>query len=395
MPRRKRKKGEPPQLRHHKASGLGYIYVNGKSLYLGPFGSAECRRRYRDELQRWEEEYRVIRRAATLYMGKGATVAELVEAFLREVADKRYLIDGEYTSTWHACDRYLRRDLAEQFGDLLADEFRHPEFEEFRQQYLRRGYARNSIKQLIARVLVLFRWGHRRGAVSAETLTSLATSPEPDEGEERDPVEPVPADALEKLLAAFRGGYHFQNEQRTKRERWAAMIQIQDRVGMRPGELCRMTRKEVRQDATVKVGSKTIQVLGEDGLPYPGWIFQPSRHKTMKKGRYIAYLVGPQARALLEPWLPEDPEAYVWPGSFAGRCITYAAYKEAIKHACKRAGIPRFGPNRLRHGTATRYGLIAGLEKASQVLGHASLDTTSIYMQKSLQSVTALVEKLG
>lgn len=392
MPRRRR--GEPPRLCHHKASNQGYVFIEGKCIYLGTFGTPECRQRYRAELLRWEEEQKGERVERKVYLGRGATIAELVEAFMREVADVKFQIDGEKTTSWKACRLFLRDDLAARFGDMRADEFRHPEFEEYRQKYIQKGYARGSMKNVIARILVLFRWGHKKGVVSAETLTSLATSPEPDEGEERDPVGHVEPATLAKLLE-FLKQPSAKCDYPARRQRLSAMMEIQYLVGMRPGELVRMKSSEIRQDATVLVKGKTIQIFDEAGKPYAGWVFQPGRHKNLKRGRYLAYLIGPKARALLEPYLPQNSEAYLWQGRLARTHLTYEAYQKIVREVCVRAGLPHIAVNQLRHGAATRYGLIAGIESASNVLNHASLDTTAIYFSRNLQSVTGLVEKHG
>lgn len=397
----RRKKGEPPRLCRHKSSGQGYVTLHGQRQYLGPFGSAECRRAYRDILRRFEErqEPKVVRQ--TLYLGAGTTVKDLVKAFMAHVADPKYQIDGEKTSTHVACRLYLVDGLAKEYGAMVADDFRHPEFEEFRQRYIGRGYARNSIKIVTGRVLALFRWGHKKGAVSAETLTSLKASPEPDEGEEREPIAPVPPEDLERVLLSLEqepARCHvlpFRRDHYHKRLRQAAMMRLQELVGMRPGELCRMRGSEIDREGKVRVGTRIVQVAGPDGTPYRGWVFQPSRHKTMKKGKTVAYLVGPQARAILDRWLPADPNEYVWKGRSKRNHLRMRSYREGIYHACQRAKVSRFGPHRLRHACVTKYGMIAGIEKAGQVVSHQSLDATARYFERTLGEISGLVEKFG
>ena len=395
----RRRRGEPPRLIRHKASGLGYITINKQRIYLGRFGSTECRRAYRAELQRWEEEQRAIQ-GRTLYMGRGATVAELVDAYMREVAPTKYQMDGLPTDTLRRARLYLVDGLAKEFGDMLADEFRHPEFEELRRQYVGKGYARASIKVVTGHVLGLFKWGHKRGAVSAETLTSLSASPEPNEGVETDPIEPVPREHFETVLAALERTKPSSRKSNSKgifvskRLRLAAMLRLQDLVGMRPGELCRMKGKEIRMDATVIIQGKTVQLAAEDGSPYAGWVFQPSRFKTRKRGRYLAYLVGPQARTLLERWLPSDPDAFVWRQADGGE-VLYQAYLRAVAAACRRAGVPAWKPNQLRHSCLGRYAAIGGIEKASNIVSHASINTTMTYVQRNLSTVIPLVEANG
>lgn len=397
----RRRRGEPPKLCRHKSSGQGYVTIHGKREYLGAFGSPECRRNYRDVLKRFEDRQtpRAVRQS--IYLGAGATVKQLVTEFMKAVADVKYQIDGEKTSTHNACRLYLVDGLAAQYGAMLADDFRHPEFEEFRLQYLERGYARNSMKILTGRVLALFRWGHRRGAVSAETLTSLKASPEPDEGEEREPIAPVPADVLALVLATLEAPEPppdvpgIRRDHYAKRRRQAAMMRLQELVGMRPGELCRMRGKEIDREGKVRVGNRIVQVAGPDGEPYCGWIFQPGRHKTMKKGKTVAYLIGPKARAILEAWLPADPDAYVWRGKDGSGPYQLRSYREGIYEACQRAKVSRFGPHKLRHTCVTKYGQVAGIEKAGQVVSHQSLDATARYFERTLGEISGLVEQFG
>jgi len=44
LPAQKRK--NPPKLRLHKASGQGYVVLNGAAVYLGRHGKPETLRRY-------------------------------------------------------------------------------------------------------------------------------------------------------------------------------------------------------------------------------------------------------------------------------------------------------------------------------------------------------------
>ena len=62
MPRRR--KGEAPQMRLHRPSGRAYVAVGREQHYLGPWGSAESRRAYRDFIRRWEAEQKTPAKAA-------------------------------------------------------------------------------------------------------------------------------------------------------------------------------------------------------------------------------------------------------------------------------------------------------------------------------------------
>ncbi len=58
-------------------------------------------------------------------------------------------------------------------------------------------------------------------------------------------------------------------------------------------------------------------------------------------------------------------------------------YRQAVKRACKRVGVPLWSPGRLRHNAATTVRETYGVESAQLVLGHRNLSTTEIYAEKN------------
>ncbi len=71
--------------------------------------------------------------------------------------------------------------------------------------------------------------------------------------------------------------------------------------------------------------------------------------------------------------------------------ISADAVRSVVHHACDRAGLPRVGAHRLRHGVATEM-LRAGasLLEVGQVLRHRSLGTTAIYAKVDRAALLAL-----
>jgi hypothetical protein len=47
------KKSRVPSLRHHKASGQGYVVLNGKAIYLGLHGQPETEQKYHQVISEW------------------------------------------------------------------------------------------------------------------------------------------------------------------------------------------------------------------------------------------------------------------------------------------------------------------------------------------------------
>jgi integrase/recombinase XerD len=61
-------------------------------------------------------------------------------------------------------------------------------------------------------------------------------------------------------------------------------------------------------------------------------------------------------------------------------CLTVSGMTQVVGRACTRAGVPRFGPHRIRHAAAC--GLLsagASMEEIGQLLRHAQQRTTAIY----------------
>ena len=68
-----------------------------------------------------------------------------------------------------------------------------------------------------------------------------------------------------------------------------------------------------------------------------------------------------------------------------GQFYTTGSYGRAIRYACRRAGIPSWAPNQLRHAFATDVRKQHGLEAAQLLLGHAKADVTQVYAERDLE----------
>jgi site-specific recombinase XerD len=95
---------------------------------------------------------------------------------------------------------------------------------------------------------------------------------------------------------------------------------------------------------------------------------------------------------------PSGP--YLFRGRQPGTLLTRGAVHKAIAAAARRAGLAkRVGPHTLRHCFATHL-LEAGtdLRTLQVLLGHASIESTTIYLHVStarMQSITSPLDKLG
>src|SRR5262249_44292241 len=116
------------------------------------------------------------------------------------------------------------------------------------------------------------------------------------------------------------------------------------------------------------------------------WLYRPGTHKTEHHDVERVVFLGPQAQEILEPFLngrhpgqylfvPREAMEWLWgqkrkvrktrvqpsqvcrkrrrPQKSAGDCYTVQSYERAIAMACRKAGVPHWSPNQLRHAKAT------------------------------------------
>ena len=72
-----------------------------------------------------------------------------------------------------------------------------------------------------------------------------------------------------------------------------------------------------------------------------------------------------------------------------------ASYRRAITYMIKKAGVPHWHPNQLRHSCATRTRREHGLEAAQIILGHKQCDVTQIYAEVDRKKAINIVSKCG
>src|SRR6185437_1706905 len=137
--------------------------------------------------------------------------------------------------------------------------------------------------------------------------------------------------------------------------------------------------------------------------------------------------LGPQAQAVLRPWLRTDLSAYLFspreameeyraeqrrnrktpvqpsqrsrskrsPAKSPGDSYTVESYRRALAYGCKRAGVPKWHPHQLRHNAATRLRKEFGLDVARIILGHSSPVVTEIYAEADREKALAVIGKIG
>jgi integrase len=70
-------------------------------------------------------------------------------------------------------------------------------------------------------------------------------------------------------------------------------------------------------------------------------------------------------------------------------------YAHAVRVASRKAGVPHWHPNQLRHLFATEVRKEHGLEAAQVLLGHSRADVTQVYAERNEALAATVAAKIG
>jgi len=371
-----------PPFRVHKATGQGYVNLDGRRVYLGRADMPEAKRKYAREIVEWTANggRRSVPQAEL-------TVIELVNAFRRrceaESIDKREL--DHLRSAW--------TPIVDLYGETPAAAFGPLKLKAVRERLIvcgKRPRTRQYVNRLVERIRFIFKWAVGAQLVPVAVYQALQVVPGLKRGKtdaaESEPVKPVPdahIDAIRPYLS----------------RQVAALIDLQLLTAARPGELVIMRPIDI--DMTGKV-----------------WTYTPPTHKTAYRGHKRAIYLGPKAQEVVRPFLAgRAVEAFLFspaeavaeqredrhaecktpmscgnkPGSNVkrhprkqpGDRYDSRSYYGAVQYACKRAGIDPWHPYQLRHNAATALRKQFGVDVAATLLGHARLNTIELYAEKN------------
>lgn len=117
------------------------------------------------------------------------------------------------------------------------------------------------------------------------------------------------------------------------------------------------------------------------------------------RDRYVP--IGLKLAVELRAWIGERATGYLFPGRKQGRPLTTRAARYAVEDSAHRAGIARpdprqrISPHKLRHTFGSQ--LVAkGVDIATvrDLMGHADISTTSIYLHCSVDRLRGAVDRL-
>ena len=373
----KRKLAAPvPSLCYHPGSDQDYVRLNGRMHYLGKHGNPTNRQRYNALLAEWEANGRQLPVATD-----EITIRELVAKYTEHCKGWYRKPDGSPT-TMMDCVRLALRTIEKLYGPLPAPEFGPTQLRAMRGSMIREGLCRSVINARIWTVKRMFKWASSYELIEANVWSRLLSVESLQRGrsdaKETGKILPVSRPDVDAVLPHLSPVLQ-------------AMVELQWKTGMRPGEVCAMRPCDIEKKKDV-------------------WVYLIEDHKTAHRGHKRQILLGHNSQRILSDFMDRESDAcifspaeseawYRWkrtqnrktPVGYGNRVGSNRkatpsrrpktrwltnAYSKAIKDACYKAGIEPWTANRLRHSAATWMAEKYGLEAASLALGHGSAALT-------------------
>lgn len=392
MPNRKNR---IPAYCHHKASGQAVVRLANRDIYLGRHGSAESREKYKRVIAQLVASANDTAASPGRSSPTETRICELFLAYL-EYAEGYYVKNGKPTGETLNM-KHAMRPVVELYGSCLVDEFGPLALKQAREQMIEQNLSRKVINGRVNRIRRIFKWGVENQMIEPAVLQALqAVAPLKSgrsQARETESVRPIPiehAEAVRPLVS----------------RQVSAMIGVQLLTGMRPGEVVLMRTCDLDMSGRI-------------------WIYRPQTHKTEHHGIERLIYLGPKAQKVVRPFLIAHAQAYLFrpidaikdlhrlrrnsakssgnpkrhrkrkPLKRPGEHYTTQSYCYAIHKACKIAGVPCWGPNRLRHTAATNLRKEFGIEAARVILGHTSAAMTEVYAEMDHAKAAEIMGQIG
>lgn len=394
------RKPTPSYLKHKKSGRARAVWtdtagVRHDRLLPGVFGSKESKEAFGRLVLEAEAGSSIPQSR------EGISLNELMEAHLAYAMRHYRRADGTQT---HEVAEYkiAYRVVRELYGDTPTVEFGPLALKAVRQSMIVRGWCRTLVNQRIGRVRRIFKWAAAEELVPFEVYQRLTAvtglqrgRTEARESEPVGPIDDSVVDATLPYLNRFVRG----------------MVEFQRLTGCRPGEACLIRRVDIDTGGAV-------------------WLYKPVHHKLAYRNRSRTIAIGPKAQLILKEFFTPNLDDYLFSPRRAveelhstraanrvtprypshmkrnaarrsggkrkpAERYTVTSYGYAIRRACKKAAVPSWHPNQLRHAFATRVRKVHGLEAAQVLLGHSRADVTQVYAERNEALATEVAAKIG
>ena len=381
-----------PAYRLHRASGRATVTINGRDIYLpGVHGSPDSLIEYEAQIaalvaERELEEHKrrqqlrqrksdAVRARLLGTKNEVPVVAELVPPYMRHVRET-YLKNGRETSQVQLIRASLDV-LLRKCGQVLVHDFGPLALKSVRDEFVARGHTRLEINRRCRLIVQCFRWASENEMIDAAVWQRLKSVTPLKRGRttapDRPKIPPVSDAHVEATLPHLPPVV-------------AAMVKVQSLSGMRPGEVCTMRAEDIDMSG-------------------PVWEYTVPGHKLLHRDVKRVVMLGPKSQQIIREFVRpaigvHDPcrpaYAHVFPsGDDKNSSYSTTSYRRCVARACRRAGIPPWSVNRLRHSAATRIRKELGLDTARALLGHSDSTTTEIYAEKDLDLARSAMERFG
>jgi integrase len=409
-----------PSYRHHKARNLAVVTINGKDHYLGPYESPQSREKYHRLIAEWlgGQELREVPRNGT----PSLSVNELILRYYR-FACSYYVKNGQPTSEVATIKQALRF-VRQLYGSVAAVEFSPKALKAVQNAmiehaittkrngeivFLRKGLTRKLINKQIQRIRRMFAWAVEEELLPVVVHQALLRVRGLRKGKtaarEKPRIRPVLTKVVEATLPFAPPVIR-------------TMIQVQFLMAGRPQDVVLMRPADIDTSK-------------------PVWEYRPPRHKTEHHNQdgdpdldRVIYL-GPQAQVLLRPYMTVEPEFFLfcprrseavrslvrrelrqtpmWPSHMRSKQDRRAkprkraprerydvgSYRKAIQRACRRAGMPVWSPNQLRHSRLSDLRRRYGLEAAKACAGQREITVTQHYAEQDRGLAYKAMQEVG
>jgi integrase len=383
----------------HRASGQAVVRIDGKDHYLGKYDTPDSRAEYDRLVAEWLGNGRSLPPSST---AASLSVNEVILAFWKHAEQHYRAEDG--TPTGEA-DNYREalRPLRQLYGHTPAADFGPLALRAVREAMVKAGLSRGVVNARVNRVRRVFKWAASLEMVPASAYEALRTVAGLQKGRSQAPegegVAPVAEEHVTATLPFLPAPVR-------------AMCELQMLTGMRVGEVMVMRAIDL-------------------SMSEPVWTYRPASHKNKYRSRDRVIYLGPKAQAVVTPFLTTDLEAYL----FSPRAATAArnararaarksplypshvanqarkrkakpkrapgaryrrhSYRQAVRRACQKAGVPTWSPLQLRHTAGTGIRARYGLEAAKAILGHTRVETSQIYAERDMGRAEEIMREIG
>ena len=264
-----------PKLQLHKATGQAFVRLHRsqKPIYLGKFGTPEAEAGYYRTIAEWR-----LGGVQPDVLTDELTIGELVVAFWKHA--RIYYRDAAGKPTAELpCLKAAIQPMLDLYQTLPCSQFGPKALKAVRQRMVDLGWSRKQVNKQIARIRLVFRWGTEEELVAAGIHEALRAVRGLQRGrsdaKERDPVGPAPMHLVEAIRP------------RVSDTIWD-MVSLQLLCGGRPQDIVQLRPDYIDRSGDI-------------------WIATMPQHKTAWRGDVHRLFLGPQAQAVLAPYLLRRP----------------------------------------------------------------------------------------